>query len=125
MRYKPSRLPLIDSVEIVNLKGIRPSRVSLYMKEAGSANSIRLIDESAQEIAELWRRLSWGWQMRCHIPPFGLRFYNNGTLLLQASVCWQCNNIYGDENGSDFHCAFNAKRSSSQKLLSICQQSFR
>jgi hypothetical protein len=124
MNYNPAQLSSIDAVEIVDLKSVDPDRASDYMKEAVAAPQIRVTDELAQQIASLWRKLPLGEPARCHIPPYGLRFYNGGDLLLQASICWQCNNIFGDEKGNSFGYLFDAEHSYSRELLATCKQIF-
>ena len=124
MDYSPKSLPKIDEVEIVSLKNIDADRASEYMKEAYDAPFVKIDDELAQQISELWRKLPTDGQMRCHIPPFGLRFFQHGNLILQGSICWECNNIYGDEKGVSFSYEFNANHQISQKLLAICKDSF-
>ena len=52
--------------------------------------------------------------MRCHNPPFGLRFYTEDGLQRQCSICWRCNNIHGD-----FGYEFDADHAISQKLLAL------
>jgi len=54
----------------------------------------------------------------------GLRFFKNGELQLQASICWECNNIFGDAKGDDFWYEFDAQHNISQKLLALCKQVF-
>src|SRR5687767_1020203 len=108
-KYNPNQLSDIDAVEIVNLKGIYADCVSKYMKESLNAPHVRLIGNLAQQIANLWRELPESGQMRCHNPPFGLRFYNTNRLLLQGSICWECNNIYGDLSGKEFFYEFDAE----------------
>ena len=93
--YGASSLPPITSVDVVSLRGIPSNQVSDYMLEARDSPGVRLTGEAAQAIASLWRRLPPRTQMRCHIPPYGLRFRSEETVILQASICWKCNNIFG------------------------------
>ncbi len=122
MDFSPKQLSEIDAVDVVNLKDVDPDRVSEYMPNAINAPHVQLTDESAQQIANLWRQLPSGAFARCHIPPFGLRFYRDGELQLQASICWQCDNIFGDAQGNGFSCSFDAQHETSQKLLALCKQ---
>ncbi|HLO86169.1 MAG TPA: hypothetical protein VK203_14330 [Nostocaceae cyanobacterium] len=91
------------------------------MRIAKNAPFVRVKGETAQQIARLWRQLPPDEQMRCHIPPFGLRFYIGNKLLVQGSVCWQCNNIYVEENGEDLVYEFDAQHPHSQQLLALLQ----
>jgi hypothetical protein len=122
MSYQPSQLPPIDAVELVDLKGLRPCQVSEYMKIAQTAPQVRIEGELAQQIAQLWRQLPAGEQMRCHNPPFGLRFYRKNNLLSQGSVCWQCNNIFLEMNGEALTYQFDGSHHDSQQLLGLLQQ---
>ena len=124
MDFSPTQLLEIDAVDVVNLKDIDSDRVSEYMPNATNAPHVQLTGEPAQQIANLWRHLPPGAFARCHIPPFGLRFYRNGELLLQASICWQCDNIFGGAQGDGFSCSFDAQHGTSQKLLVLCKQVF-
>ena len=122
MDYDPSQLPNIDAVEVVELKGILPNRVSEYMREAINAPTIRIDGEAAQHIAHLWRQLPPGEQMRCHMPHFGLRFYAGGNLLLQASLCWDCNNIFINQGELDLYFNFNGQHPLSRELLALLKK---
>lgn len=117
----PSKLPEIDVVEVVNLSRIDVDDVSAYMQNIGNSEIIRLSGNSAQKIAELWRKLPEDMSARCHFPPYGFRFYKEEIIILQGSVCWQCNNIYGDVDGEYFGYGFNGEDQNSQELLSICK----
>ena len=57
MNYSPKSLPKIDSVEIVSLKNIDADRASEYMQEAYDAPFVKINDELAQQIGDLWRKL--------------------------------------------------------------------
>jgi len=35
----------------------------------------------------------------------------------QASICWECNNIFGDEEGKHVHYEFDAEHANAQALL--------
>src|SRR3712207_962836 len=122
MNFNPAQLPEIDAIDVVDIRRIEANNVGNYMREAIDAPYAHLTDESAQQIASLWRELPSGEQSRCHIPPFGLRFYSNGKLQLQASICWECDNIFGDSKGDDIWFAFDAQSETAQKLLSLCKQ---
>jgi hypothetical protein len=122
MDYQPSQLPDIDAVELVDLEGLQPNRVSEYMKIAKNAPHIHVQGDTAQQIAHLWRQLPPDEQMRCHNPPFGLRFYRGNNLLIQGSVCWECNNIFVEENGENLAYTFDGQHAHSQQLLALLEQ---
>jgi hypothetical protein len=114
--YQPFSLPAISAVAIVDLRGFYPPRADLYMS-TGDPPSVTVEGDAAQRIAGMWRRLPPGEQARCHTPPFGLRFLADSTIVCQASICWDCNNIYGDVGGVQFSYEFNADDEVSQTLL--------
>jgi hypothetical protein len=122
MKFNPAHLPEIDAVDVVNLEDIHPGHVDAYMQKAVRAPHVRVADELAQQIADLWRQLPPDEQARCHFPPFGLRFYRRGELQFQASICWECNNIFGDAKGNHVFFTFDAHSEPSQRLLSLCKQ---
>lgn len=122
MEYIPSLLPEVDAVEVVDLRGIIANRINEYMAGGIFAPNVRVTDEKAQLLAHLWRQLSAAGQMRCHIPPFGFRFYHSGALLLQASVCWRCNNIFIKMDEKDLSYQFNGMDANAQELLALANE---
>ncbi|WP_309716339.1 hypothetical protein [Armatimonas sp.] len=77
----------------------------------------------AQHLATLWQALSGKEWMRCHIPVYGMAFYDEAGLILKASLCWECNNIYLHfPDGSTGFCAFNSQSPSAQELLAFCKE---
>ena len=60
--------------------------------------------------------------MRCHMPPFGLRFYSAGDVIAQASICWECNNIYGEVKGRKLYYGFDASQAASRELLALAER---
>ncbi|HEY3964006.1 MAG TPA: hypothetical protein VGM05_05570 [Planctomycetaceae bacterium] len=120
--YAPSSLPSIESVEVVILAGLDANRVDDYMKAAIDAPAFKAIGDQALHIASLWRKLQKGQGARCHVPPFGLRFWAAGAIVCQASICWSCNNIFGDAEGRRFGFEFDAYLPISQDLLTELQR---
>jgi hypothetical protein len=118
----PSSLPPIDAVDVVDLSEVDADRVDGYMEAAADAPRVRVSGPEAERIAALWRELPAGEQGRCHIPPFGLRFYSGGRLLGRASICWHCNNIFGDAGDEHLFFAFDAARPKSRELLAECER---
>jgi hypothetical protein len=81
----------IDALDVLDLGGEFPKMSGNLIM---SSRIIKVEGELAQQVASLWRQLKPGESARCHIPPFGLRFYFKEKLILQASICWQCDNMY-------------------------------
>ena len=82
---------------------------------------VRLTEEDSERIAALWRALPAGEQARCHIPPYGLRFWLSGRKLIEASICWKCDNVYGYAGDAPLHFAFDSKAPVSVSLLMQCR----
>lgn len=120
MRYEPSQLGDIDEIQIVDLRGKDAKRVSEYMRLPALV-TVAVTGERATQISELWRALPAGEQMRCHIPPFGLRFILNRAPVLEVSICWECNNVYGYEGDQPIHFEFDASATSSKELLNTLE----
>ena len=117
--YAPSQLPDIDAVELVDLRTLHLG--SVCMSIVKNAPFVQVKGETAQQIAHLWRYLPPDEQMRCHNPPFGLRFYMDNKFLVQGSVCWECNNIHAEENGKNLLYEFEAQHPHSQELFALLQ----
>lgn len=128
MRYEPTQLPDVDTVEVLILAGSTDRSLAQFLpftqvfavrdwERFRVSYSIKLSGDVAHEIAELWRHLPPAGQYKCHQPPFGLRFYAEGILLLEASICWLCNNILIKMNSNDAVYAFNGRHEVSQKLF--------
>lgn len=120
--YNPKSLPSIDAVQIVDIRNINPSDVSQYMQVADDAQTVHCDDKSAQEIANTWRELTPGESSRCHIPPIGSRFLVGETAFLQASVCWECDNIFGIQEGHSVFYAFDSESIPAKRLFRIARR---
>lgn len=128
MKYEPTQLPDVDTVEVLILAGSTDRSLAQFLpftqvfavrdwERFRVSYSIKVSGDVAHEIAELWRHLPPAGQFKCHFPPLGLRFYAEGLLLLEASICWQCNNILLKTNGNNTVYEFNGRHEVSQKLL--------
>jgi hypothetical protein len=115
--YRPEGLGSIDSVVVVDLRGVDADRVHEHIAESDALRSANVSGVAAQEIAELWRALPPGEAMRCHTPPYGLRFRLGTSPVLDASVCWECNNAFGFVGGESIYFAFDAGATASRALL--------
>lgn len=110
----PEKLSKVSTIDILILDG----RGALEgMKILDNAPHKLIEGQAVQEIVNLFRQLPSGNPARCHTPPLGLRFYTVDGLQRQCSICWECNNIYGD-----FQYDFDAKDSISQDLLALLTQ---
>ena len=93
--YHPSSLPEIDEIELLSLSGI--TFIGDRTAYADYTNDTRQIvtGNEAREIAQLWRSIPEGDMMRCHVPPFLVKFKVKGIVLLAVTICWGCNNFFG------------------------------
>jgi len=73
-------LPPIDTVEI--------SRIPLLPDDP-----VNLTGKQAQVIAQTWRRLRRGAGLQCFGPGYTIRFKSAGKVLVEAKVCFDCENI--------------------------------
>jgi hypothetical protein len=121
--YSPSSLPAVTAVEVIALVGEwRRDRVEAMFGVVPAGLAVRVEGPAAERIADLWRRLPPGRQARCHLPPYGLRFLVGREVVCQASVCWRCNNVYGEAAGRPLHYEFDADDAASQELLAELQR---
>ena len=120
--YSPASLPPVTSVDVVVLDpGAAVSRVSDFI-HAAAVRSVSIAGEAAQAIAALWQQLPPDEQARCHIPPYVLRFHSDSELDCEASICWLCNNIFGQACGEGFVYEFDAQAPASRRLLAVLQE---
>jgi hypothetical protein len=125
LEFAPASLPEIDDVDIVDLRGLSPSRVDEYMALARTSHAFawRVPHNVGQEIATWFRRLRIGEQARCHIPSYGVRFFADSQLVLEASLCWECNNAFGSIGTSELSFSFDAESPEARALLSLVKRS--
>lgn len=128
--YNPALLPQIDKVVILdlghNLEG-SPSKYERIGKLSTGRDfpiyaTIEVKGGEASEIAGMWRKLPPGEARRCHIPPYGLRFYRRGRMIVEASVCWRCNSVVTSARGDESAYTFDSSAEVSQHLLGkLCE----
>ncbi|MFT5684192.1 MAG: hypothetical protein ACI8RZ_005133, partial [Myxococcota bacterium] len=71
---------------------------------------------------ELWNELPEAGQMRCHVPIIGVRFNSISDPIAEISICWQCNNMFGETEQGSFHRTFDGESDSARELLSLCKR---
>lgn len=120
MDYVLAELPAVHRVEVLRLA--RKDQYPTVVRELEAKEGVRVEGEIALEIAQLWRQLPLAEQMRCHHPPFALRFYEGNTLILTASLCWGCNNIAIIENGQSKYARFAGRAEVSKQLLHLLER---
>lgn len=123
--YDPTQLPEIDQVEVLTLGFEFGEESTLSRLSTGwdgfpiHLATIVVDPRVVTAIADLWRTLPTDEQARCHIPAYGVRFFADNIMILQASICWECNNIWmliGEERTS-YH--FNGQSEPAQRLLRL------
>ena len=82
-------LPAIDRVELLKLE----------MKNDqwdGEIESRKVLQGTkAQRVASLWRKQTYNQSdSACHEPGYAIKFYSRRRLLVYATVCWACNNMF-------------------------------
>lgn len=126
-------LPKVDKVEILVLEKMLPEptkkellkRKHIRMNEWAIfwiENSLTFSNDTAQEIARLWRSLPHAQQARCHWPPYALRFFDGDQLILEGTICWTCNNIYTKSFKKEGVYTFDATHETSQQLLNLLKE---
>jgi hypothetical protein len=118
--YRPSELPEVDGAEVVRVSGVPTRLESHVMRDAAHAPRVTLAGADVQLAADLWRALPAGELARCHIPSYGLRFFRAGALVVEASLCWECDNAFGfDAAGDELYFEFDATSAPAQDLLRL------
>ena len=115
------KLPAYDSIDIVRICSSTANRVCQEMDDWLSLRCVRVDTPTRDRILELCRSLPPANSMRCHTPPVGLRFYKDQNLRLAFSICWACNNAFGERNGKPIVVRFDGKSTIAIELFSIVQ----
>jgi hypothetical protein len=84
-------LPRIDRVELLQLKltGERD-------QWNGEILATKVLQGTkAQRVASLWRKQTYTQSdSACHEPGYAIKFYSRRRLLVYATVCWACDNMF-------------------------------
>lgn len=79
-----------------------------YSAQARILDMATLTGRDVESLSNTWRSMTfdkWAGAL-CHDPVYGLRFYRDGEVLFETSVCWRCTNFYipdvSDDGPSDF-----------------------
>lgn len=85
------RAPILTNIDKVELMSIESRMGNIEKVEA-----TKLVEgQEAQNILAIWRKQKFsGYSAAaCHLPPYALRFYSKGQVVLFATVCWACHNV--------------------------------
>ena len=115
--YDPADLTEIDAGDVVALDSSAHVQGVREFIRLANVRETKLMGRDAQAIAELWRRLTPAEPARCHIPPYGLRFWLAGHKIVEASLCWECNNAYGYAGHTPVSFTFDATAPAAVSLL--------
>ena len=115
--YDPGSLPDVTALEIVDLRRIDANRAGEYMNDAADAPAIKCDGHLAKDIANIWRALPAGDSIRCHTPVVGIRFFDGASLICEASVCFQCENIFGYFQRAPIIYRFNPRSNQGRELF--------
>lgn len=87
-------LPPVDRVKIIKLYSAQ--RESDDRSRNGQVLADKILPAAgARRIASIWRKLKYRPGVSaCHEPAYAVEFYSKGRLLVNASVCWACSNIF-------------------------------
>jgi hypothetical protein len=121
--YDPSTLSKVDAAAVVELaawaRQSAPPGGSIQdlIRSAATREVMLTESEDVERIADLWRVLRPAEQARCHMPRFGLRLFLGGTVVAEASLCWECNNAYGYAGSDAIAFTFDATAPAAVLLL--------
>lgn len=109
----------IDKVELLRIDSTEGN-----IDDIGATKMVE--GEEAQKIAAVWRgqRLMGISYVACHLPPYAIKFYEKGKLVLFASVCWECQNIGFETPLIKPYIEFDINSKQSLKLKEIFQKAF-
>lgn len=120
--FEIADLPKSTAIDIVILSSSTAKHVTQEMDDWLSKRCIRVDGENLVVIESLCRTLPLAESMRCHTPPVGLRFYRDNHLFCAFSICWACNNAYGEFNGQPIVIRFDGKSPEAIELFSHLQR---
>ena len=116
-RYKPASLQPVDGVDVLELRpGDSWPELHGFVRK-GVYRGVSVEGEGALRIADLFRKLPEGEQMRCHVPRYGVRFRRGERVLAEFSLCFKCNNAFGYVKDDEASFVFDGQKEPSQSLL--------
>lgn len=87
----------VDEIEVIALVDGPLGTTGVHAEKAlgyGVHGKKTLRGDEAKQVHDLWRYLRRGrtFSAMCHDPGYVLRFWKDGKLILETSVCWSCHN---------------------------------
>ena len=108
-----SNLPRVDRVEVEAIESDFNGDVTRVL-----ATNI-LIGSRAEDFGDLWRSQHYllGQVAMCHQPGYRIRFSTEGSLLIETTVCFNCEDIFFRKPGfGPYGASFNSKTDAGKKL---------
>src|SRR4030095_8370124 len=112
-------LGAIDRVEVLSIDD--------GGQDIGPINGIKTLKGAqAQRVATIWRKqkLVGPSGAACHQPPYAVKFYSGGKVVLHASVCWGCSNISFIVPWREYRVKFLADSTNGQLLYETFRKAF-
>lgn len=78
----------------------------------------------ATEFCMRWRAMTFSRAMSglCHEPAYGLRFYKDGTLIFETTLCWKCSNFSIPTQFGYMYWGFDDRNSQAQAVLDLLKK---
>jgi hypothetical protein len=111
-----SGLPQVDKVELFQLEKKGDLWTGKYTAQK------TLIGPATELVAQLWRNQSFADDSPiCHNPGYEIKFYRQNKLLVDATLCWDCDNLeFLTPKLNDF-VGFDGKGRQGQELLNYLE----
>jgi hypothetical protein len=114
------KLPPIDKVKMVK---VIPSEIGI--KSVVAKKTIK--GKEAEVFAALWRSQTFLlYSPECHTPGFVVKLFSKGNLIVEASLCWECNTIdfFTPQLPGAFYQGFQGDNKKGQEMLDFLQKVF-
>ena len=124
------RLPDIDRVEFSVISAGTASATNGFPELVGGltyypiATQKTISGDEAKEFRKRWRAMTFGWGFSglCHEPAYGLRFFNDKSLVFETTLCWKCSNFYVPTPLGYTYCGFDDKNPQAQAVWELLQK---
>ena len=114
-----ARVSEADAAEVFILAdGSRELKAERFLGHPFTSK-ISVQGEALGSISQCWGKslYSLGAGFQCHEPPYGIRFYKQGNIIAEVTICWKCENIQIESRGIHRLYGFNAESVEGQRLL--------
>jgi hypothetical protein len=114
------KLPAIDKVKMVK---VIPAEIGI--KSVVAKKTIK--GKEAEVFAALWRSQTFlPYSTECHAPGFVVKLFSKGNLIVEASLCWECNTIdfFTPQLSGAFYQGFQGDNKKGQEMLDFLKKAF-